>query len=353
MQGSYMVPGVNDAWTWDDDYNPRVLAKATQAAREPGPSPRAQLLQQRREAEDSGVPTVITRLPQHLGRDVIRNGVLLLDKPQDWSALDAVRAVKGAVKAAKAGHAGALDEMATGLIIVCLGAATRLAPRFAHLTRTYSGVVRLGATTTTYDATGSVVEEMPWGHITDEDLRRAAGALTGEVTQVPPVWSGAKVAGRPMRWYAERREAAPHRLPRSVLVDSLAVWREELGSRDVSFRLVAGKGCCVRTLAHDLGAALGCGAHLAALRREALGGFSVERAWTLDVLIPMAKKYAKGFRAAPAPAAAAAAAQVAAAQAAAAAAAAAAVAVEGGRPPAQALAGPQGDPGPRSGRLRR
>ncbi|KIY93754.1 tRNA pseudouridine synthase B [Monoraphidium neglectum] len=294
--GGYLVPGVNDGWTWDDDYNPQALARAARAAREPAQSPRAALLQRRRDAEAARVPTVITRLPQHLGRETTGNGVLLVDKPLEWSALDVAVAVKRAVRTKRAGHAGALDQGATGLVIICLGDATRLVPRFAPLPRAYSGVIRLGATTATDDASGDVIERLPWGHVTDADLEAAGKALTGEIMQVPSVWSSTKIDGRPAYWYANRGE--PRTLPpRAAVISSLSLWREP-GSNDVGFRCECGRGASMRALARDLGAALGCGAHLLSLRREGIGGFS--RAWTLDVFLPLAKRFAKGFRDSPA-----------------------------------------------------
>lgn len=116
------------------------------------------------------------------------------------------------------------------------------------------------------------------------------------------MWSSTKVNGRPLRWYAERGESAP-RTPRAVIIESLTLWRDDPSASPdrIAFRCVAGKGCSMRVMAHDLGAALGCGAHLVELRREGVGGFSVERAWTLDVFLPLARRFAKGFRGAPAP----------------------------------------------------
>jgi tRNA pseudouridine55 synthase len=121
------------------------------------------------------------------------------------------------------------------------------------------------------------------------------------IRQLPDPWSTAvRVDGRPLRWYAERGLPPPPAPPRAVVVESLQLWRARAGDRDVFFRAVTAGGASPKVLAHDLGVALGCGAHLRELRREALGGFSVDRAWTLDVFVPMARKYAKGYRDAPA-----------------------------------------------------
>ncbi len=115
--------------------------------------------------------------------------------------------------------------------------------------------------------------------------------------QLPSIWSGVKFRGKPLAWYAERGRAAEVELaPRAVNIESFEVWRSSPGARDVGFRVVIGKGASARVLVRDLGAALGCGARVVSLRREAIGGFWVERAWTLDVLLPMAKRFGKGYR---------------------------------------------------------
>jgi tRNA pseudouridine55 synthase len=229
------------------------------------------------------------------------------------------------------------------------GAATRLTPKLEALPRTYTGSIRLGISTDTYDASGQPLSSGPWAHLSDMDITAAAASFTGEVLQVPCMWSSSKFNSRPLRWYAQRGQTVA-RPPRAVTIESLSVWRDpttpaagvgissgsgsatqqqqqrrqqqpqqqvdpqqqqqvdpqqqqqqqQKQSDLVHFRAVASRGASMRVLADDLGRALGCGAHLAALRREAIGGFSVETAWRLDVLLPMAQKYAKGFRNTPA-----------------------------------------------------
>lgn len=176
---------------------------------------------------------------------------------------------------------------------------------------------------------GETLETNPWQHISDADITAAARAFTGEVQQIPSMWSSSKYKAKPLRWYAERGEVVV-REPKSVNIASIQTWRAQaqlppaaagssssgrgivdttisrsssnssgIGSAlsdTVCFRVVASKGASVRVMVHDLGKALGCGAHLVSLRREGLGGFSVDTAWSLDVLLPLARKYAKGFR---------------------------------------------------------
>eukprot|EP00878_Enallax_costatus_P011594 GHUV01012102.1.p1 GENE.GHUV01012102.1~~GHUV01012102.1.p1 ORF type:complete len:430 (+),score=83.49 GHUV01012102.1:290-1579(+) len=321
----YLTGTDTDTWTWDDDYNPGVRARAAAEAQHLPPTPRQQALAQREAAAAQQRPRVITRLPEHFSSKVLANGVLLLDKPPRWSSADVVRQLNTVLKVQKIGVGGPLDVQATGLLIVLFGAATRLTPKLEPLERTYTGVIQLGVSTTTYDSTGQAVQVNPWQHITSADIQQAAAKFQGEVMQVPCMWSSTKFKNRPLRWYAERGETVV-REPKAVQIPSLEVWREQNpnpsgdsasitsnsststiapgqpnrshGLDEVRFRVVASKGASMRVLAHDLGKALGCGAHLASLRREGIGGFSVETAWSLDVLLPLAKKYGKGFRSA-------------------------------------------------------
>lgn len=172
---------------------------------------------------------------------------------------------------------------------------------------------------------GETLEINPWQHISDHDIAAAAQAFSGEIQQVPSMWSSSKYKAKPLRWYAERGEVVV-REPKTVNISSIEVQRVQVQSAlaaassssrgdssaalssssggggeaslsdTVCFKVVASKGTSVRVLVHDLGKALGCGAHLVSLRLEGLGGFSVDTAWSLDVLLPLARKYAKGFR---------------------------------------------------------
>lgn len=162
---------------------------------------------------------------------------------------------------------------------------------------------------------GEVLESNPWQHISESDLSSAAQGFVGEVQQLPSMWSSSKYKNKPLRWYAERGEVVA-REPKSVHISSIQLWRgpqqppssrrgagssgssggQAAVSDTVFFRVVASKGASMRVLVHDLGRVLGCGAHVTAVRREGIGGFSVETAWSLDTLLPLARKYAKGFR---------------------------------------------------------
>ncbi len=210
--------------------------------------------------------------------------ILLVDKPGGLSSFGVIRRLRPLLGTKKIGHAGTLDPAATGLLICLVGrAATRLQDRFMGLPKTYTGTLRLGATTETYDAEGAVVETVDASPVTvtDADLDAARQRFLGETAQRPPMYSAVKVEGERLYKKARRGETV-ERSARPV-----SVYRFDLTERrgdDVDFVVECSKGTYVRTLAHDLGQALGVGAHLAALRRTAIGPFSVAEAWTLGAL---------------------------------------------------------------------
>ncbi len=205
-------------------------------------------------------------------------GLLLVDKPKGVTSHDVVDTVRRALGTRKVGHSGTLDPMATGLLIIGVGRATRLLRFLGELTKTYEGTARLGVETSTLDADGDVVSIKDVA-VTREDVERAMGALVGESMQKPPSYSAVKVGGRKL--YEAAREgkelAAP---PRPIRVDSFELLSFEPPS--FGFRVTCSGGTYVRTLVADVGAATGCGAHLTALRRTAIGPFAVGDAVTPD-----------------------------------------------------------------------
>jgi tRNA pseudouridine55 synthase len=209
-------------------------------------------------------------------------GALLVDKPPGLTSFGVVRRLRRALGVKKMGHAGTLDPMATGLLIVLAGrAATRQQDRFMGLPKAYTGTIRLGETTATYDAEGEVETRRDASHLTDADLEAARRQFLGELLQRPPAYSAIKRGGE--RLYAKARRGEEVEVePRPV-----TVYAFELAARrgaDVDFRVACSKGFYVRSLAHDFGEALGVGGHLTALRRTAIGPFRVEEAWALDAL---------------------------------------------------------------------
>ena len=218
--------------------------------------------------------------------DAWQNMVLLMDKPKDWTSFDVVgktRSMSRKFGSKKVGHCGTLDPMATGLLILCVGKATKLVESFTGMDKCYTGTMRLGETTPSQDAATEPDETFPWEHITDEDLAEGAAAMTGEIAQIPPMYSAIKVKGERL-YKAARRGETVERKPRHCVIRAFEVTRDPHDARLVHFRVDCSKGTYVRTLAHDLGRRLGSGAHLTALRRESIGEYDVRDAWTVDAL---------------------------------------------------------------------
>lgn len=209
------------------------------------------------------------------------DGVLVVDKQSGMSSYDVIRRLKKVLGTSRLGHTGTLDPMATGVLVVCAGWSTRLVPYLSDGWKEYTGEIRLGVRTETDDAEGAVVEtrEVRCGR---EELQAAAACLTGEIEQVPPAYSAVHVGGE--RAYAVARRGDEVALePRKVTVERFDV---DLAAPDrVAFRVRVSKGTYVRSLARDLGELLGCGAHLASLRRTVNEPFTVDEATPLESVL--------------------------------------------------------------------
>ena len=206
-------------------------------------------------------------------------GVLLVDKPGDHTSHDVVARLRGKLRMKKIGHAGTLDPMATGLLVILIGKATRLSQFLIGVDKEYEGAIELGKTTDSQDADGQMMETRPVPSLTEAELHAAIQGFLGDQYQMPPMHSAIKIGGVPLYKKARQGEEV-EREPRFIRVMSWDIVRFGLPRFD--FRMRVTKGTYVRTLAHDLGQKLGCGAHLAALRRTASGAFSVADALTLD-----------------------------------------------------------------------
>jgi tRNA pseudouridine55 synthase len=211
------------------------------------------------------------------------HGVLLLDKPLGLTSNDALQRARRLLRAEKAGHTGTLDPLATGLLPLCFGAATKFAQVSLEADKRYLATLRLGRTTTTGDAEGAVLRDRP---VTVErpDIEAACRALTGAIRQLPPMHSALKHQGRALYEYA-REGVEVERAERPVTIHAIDIVAWNAAERDeLTLDVRCSKGTYIRTLAEDLGEALGCGAHLAALRRTGSGAFSVAAAVTLEAL---------------------------------------------------------------------
>ncbi len=209
-------------------------------------------------------------------------GVLVLDKPTSVTSHDMVNLVRRLYNERRVGHAGTLDPLATGVLVLCVGRATRLVEYLMGHRKQYEAVIRLGQTTTTYDAQGAVVEERPVT-VSVETARATLATFLGEGLQIPPMYSALKQGGQPLyRLARQGLDVARYPRPITLYALELTAWQPPVAV----VRLVCSAGVYVRSLAHDWGAALGCGAHVAALRRLAVGPFQVDEAWQPQALTP-------------------------------------------------------------------
>lgn len=205
--------------------------------------------------------------------------VLLIDKPLRWTSFDAVRKIRNLVRIKKVGHAGTLDPLATGLLIICTGKFTKKINEYMAREKEYTGTFTLGATTPTYDLESEPENLKSLDGITTEMILAGTKPFTGEIMQVPPAHSAIKLDGK--RVYELARQGKEVKLePRPVTIKEFDITRIELP--EVDFRVVCSTGTYIRSLAHDFGAALGCGAYLSELRRTRIGEFRVEDALTME-----------------------------------------------------------------------
>lgn len=212
-------------------------------------------------------------------------GILLVDKPQDWTSSDVVAKLRGVLHERRIGHAGTLDPLATGLLVVLLGRATRASDYVMAHDKEYDAVLRLGITTDTQDITGSVLKETPC-RVAPEELSEAISGFTGDIEQIPPMYSAIKVHGKKLYEIA-RKGGEIERAPRKITVSNITVTGRE--ENDIRMHITCSSGTYIRTLCNDIGNALGCGGCMAALRRTRVGSSSIDGAHTLEEIIQLAK----------------------------------------------------------------
>lgn len=209
------------------------------------------------------------------------DGILLVDKPADWTSFDVVNFVRRRFLLDKTGHCGTLDPFATGLLVILLGKATRLQDSLMAQNKIYTGTIQLGEETASGDLTSEVTARHEVPAFSLEELQMAADTFLGDILQVPPMHSAIKIKGQPLYKLA-RKGREVERPARPVHIDRFSL--SNLRLPEVDFEVHCSKGTYIRTLGVDLGAKLGCGAHLTALRRVASGDHRVENAVTMDQL---------------------------------------------------------------------
>lgn len=201
--------------------------------------------------------------------------VILIDKPLDWTSFDVVRKIRSLIKIKKVGHAGTLDPLATGLLIVCTGKFTKKINEYMGMEKEYTGTITLGAVTPTYDLESEPTEHKSIEEITEEQIHAATQSFIGQIQQVPPSHSAIKQNGKPV--YLLARKGIDVELePRTITIHSFIIEKIELPV--VHFKVVCSTGTYIRSLAHDYGKRLGCGAYLSSLRRTRIGSFKAEDA---------------------------------------------------------------------------
>ena len=214
--------------------------------------------------------------------DFLNGQLLLVDKPLGWSSFQAVNKLKWAIrkrfslKKIKIGHAGTLDPLATGLLLICTGKLTKTINDLQGQDKEYTGIITLGATTPSYDLETEIDQTYTTDHISDDKILEAAAKLTGEIQQRPPIFSALKKEGKRLYQYAREGKEVEIKT-RQVQVSSFEITNFALP--EVHFRIICSKGTYIRSLAHDLGQLLNSGGHLSALRRTKIGDYHVNSAF--------------------------------------------------------------------------
>ncbi len=220
------------------------------------------------------------------------DGILVVDKPADWTSHDVVNFVRMRFHIKKVGHSGTLDPMATGVLVLLLGRATKLAKKFMEDDKEYQATLTLGIRTDTSDSYGNILEKKDRLDVSIEDIKKVFKEFVGELMQVPPMVSALKHEGKRLYELA-RQGKVVERKPRKIHIYELEIIRFNLPG--VSFRVRCSKGTYIRTLSEEIGEKLGCGAHLSMLRRIMSGKFSIDTASTIETLRSISKEKLNQF----------------------------------------------------------
>lgn len=223
----------------------------------------------------------------YTAEDLLGGQIILIDKPLEWSSFQVVNKVRWhlkktyGIKKIKVGHAGTLDPLATGLLVLCTGKMTKSIAQLQATEKVYTGTITLGATTPSYDLETEVDREFPYDHVTAMDVEKNRLKFTGTIEQYPPLFSALKKEGKRLYEYARAGEFTE--IPsRSVTINTFEITRFQLP--EIDFKITCSKGTYIRSLAHDFGKALGSGGHLSSLRRTQSGSHHVDNALLLETV---------------------------------------------------------------------
>ena len=205
--------------------------------------------------------------------------VLLIDKPLHWTSFDVVRKIRNLIRIKKVGHAGTLDPLATGLLIVCTGRYTKKINEYMAQEKEYTGCITIGGVTPTFDLESEQQVFKPSDHFSDAEILNTTKKFTGEILQVPPIHSAIKQQGKAVYLKARRGEEVILE-PRKITIHAFEI--TQINLPQVHFKVVCTTGTYIRSLANDFGAALGCGGYLSELRRTRIGNFTAQDAMTID-----------------------------------------------------------------------
>ncbi len=212
------------------------------------------------------------------------DGIINVNKPAGWTSQDVCSKLRHVLNIKKIGHTGTLDPMATGVLPVCVGKATRIIEYYDKDTKSYHASMKLGITTDTLDITGKILETAGYSKVSEKDVREAFKAYTGHVMQIPPKYSALKIDGR--RAYDLAREGKAFEIsPREIIIYDNSVTKIDLVSGEIEFDVSCSKGTYIRTICDDIGRELGCGAAMTALTRTASGYFRIEDSYTIEEII--------------------------------------------------------------------
>lgn len=226
------------------------------------------------------------------GEDYKAGQVLLIDKPLNWTSFQAVNKLRWEIRQAfnikkiKVGHAGTLDPLATGLLVICTGKMTKQIESFQGQIKEYTGTITLGSTTPSYDLESEINETFPTDHITEDLIHKTTKQFIGEINQFPPVFSALKKDGKRLYEYARAGEAVEVK-SRKITIEAFEI--TNINGNGIDFRVVCSKGTYIRSLANDFGKALQSGGHLSALRRTKIGDFNVDNALSIEGFIKKLK----------------------------------------------------------------